>query len=224
MFNRGLKHRKRKTFRTLVRAQRILGHIDGKYWLGITSVSHFTNVLSALDFDLIGLRTRLEILGTRPSREPAVRNTKGSGLRASLNRLAYRRWVLGNLVTRERLDPTFKADLDKLLKAVGELLREACRLAGMRKSETEIQRTLFRLLERCGLSGYGLSYVSGVSDRYVYRLLSGERSRPSSHVIAAISDAFADHCDAVSNKDVRSLIKAAGYSPRDILSQKRHRR
>ena len=69
------------------------------------------------------------------------------------------------------------------------------------------------LRRQAGKSRYRLARYSGLSEPYIYRLESGERSNPSRDVVLMLCFALVQGSSSISVWDLDLLLLAAGYAP-----------
>jgi transcriptional regulator with XRE-family HTH domain len=69
------------------------------------------------------------------------------------------------------------------------------------------------LRHKSGESGYKLAQYSGLSEAYIHRLESGERSNPSRDVVVMLGMALAHGGAPVEIWDIDTLLLSADYAP-----------
>jgi hypothetical protein len=67
-----------------------------------------------------------------------------------------------------------------------------------------------RLLEKSGISCYGVSKFSGIDQAYLSRLRKGDKDHPSPEVVMRISLALAHCSDKLSLHDIEELFNSTG--------------
>jgi len=67
-----------------------------------------------------------------------------------------------------------------------------------------------RLLEKSGVSCYGVNKFSGIDQAYLSRLKRGDKDHPSPEVVVRISLALVHCSDKVSLHDVEELFNSTG--------------
>jgi transcriptional regulator with XRE-family HTH domain len=67
-----------------------------------------------------------------------------------------------------------------------------------------------RLLEKSGISRYGVSKFSGIDQAYLSRLRKGDKDHPSPEVVMRISLALVHWSDKLSLHDIEELFNSTG--------------
>lgn len=103
--------------------------------------------------------------------------------------------------------------LPELERSLTGLTSEIPAFLGVKDEVTPFQIFLKVLMDRCQLRIYGLARISDVTERYIKRLLLGERRRPSRGIVVALGQAMVDYTAIVSLDDLNKLVKLAGHPP-----------
>ena len=106
------------------------------------------------------------------------------------------------------------------LRALNKPLRKLySAVRDLKESDTKFQGQLKKMLEKTGLTVYGLAAKSDVDPAYVRRLINGERRNPSRDVVATLGETLLGVSNEVTEQDVGRLLEAAGYS---VQNGRRH--
>jgi len=79
--------------------------------------------------------------------------------------------------------------------------------------ETAFQRVLNELIRKRGVTTYALATFHNGDPSYIYKLLSGERRKPSRDSVTRIAIALTGCSPKISEKDANHLLQSAGYPP-----------
>ena len=77
----------------------------------------------------------------------------------------------------------------------------------------QFAETFKRLRIKSGKSRYKLSQYSGLSDPYILRLESGERTNPSRDVVMMLGTALAQGVSSIEIWDIDALLLSADHAP-----------
>ncbi len=77
----------------------------------------------------------------------------------------------------------------------------------------QFSETLKRLRIKSGKSRYRLAQYSGLSEPYIFRLESGERTNPSRDVVIMLGTALAQGVSSIEIWDIDALLISADYAP-----------
>ena len=77
----------------------------------------------------------------------------------------------------------------------------------------QFAETLKRLRIKSGKSRYKLAQYSGLSETYILRLESGERTNPSRDVVMMLGTALAQGVPSIEIWDIDALLLSADYAP-----------
>ena len=79
--------------------------------------------------------------------------------------------------------------------------------------ETEFQRELNELIRKSGITPYALAASYGQDPSYLYKLMKGERRKPSRESVTEIAKALMECSATITAKDADRLLLSAGYPP-----------
>lgn len=79
--------------------------------------------------------------------------------------------------------------------------------------QTEFSRVLKRLLDKSGKTQYQLAKDSEVDEAYVFRLVNGERRKPSRDMVIKLGMGLMRGAYSLDINDVNALLMSAEYMP-----------
>ncbi len=103
-----------------------------------------------------------------------------------------------------------KSPLEFLYGPLYKLMTAGKKLNG---PETAFQHELNRLIRKSGVARYSLPSFHHEDPSYIYKLMSGERRKPSRESARRIATALLECSHKISKKDADRLMRSAGYSP-----------
>ena len=93
-----------------------------------------------------------------------------------------------------------------------ENLKTVCRQL-MYGPETAFQRLLNKLIRKSDVTPYALAIFLNGDPGFIYKLMKGERRKPSRDSVTRIATALMECSDKLSEKDANRLLHSAGYLP-----------
>ena len=118
--------------------------------------------------------------------------------------------VEGDLIADSGLIRPRKLPLEPLNGPLEKLRTVSRRLRG---PETDFQRVLNELIRKSGVTPYAISRVHDEDPSYIYKLMKGERIKPSRETVTRIALALMECSHKISKKDADRLMRSAGYPP-----------
>lgn len=101
-----------------------------------------------------------------------------------------------------------KSPLESLYGPLDKLRTAGKKLNG---PETAFQRKLNELIRKSGVAPYSLAAVHHEDPSYIYKLMSGERRKPSRESARRLATALLECSDKISEEDANRLIRTAGF-------------
>lgn len=79
--------------------------------------------------------------------------------------------------------------------------------------ETEFQRELNKQVQKSGMTPYAIAAFHHQNPSYIYKLMKGDRQKPSRETVTEIATALTECSGKISEKDADRLLRSAGYPP-----------
>lgn len=120
------------------------------------------------------------------------------------------RHVEGDLIIDSGLIRPRKLPLEPLNGPLGKLRTVSRQLDG---PETDFQHVLNELIRKSGVTAYAIAAVHNEDPSYIYKLMKGERRKPSRETVTKMAIALMECSHKISKKHADRLLRSAGYPP-----------
>ena len=108
------------------------------------------------------------------------------------------------------LTPSSRSPLEPLYEPLEKLRAASRQLNG---PETDFKRELNKQIKKSGVTPYAVAAYYDRDPGFIYKLMKGERRKPSRESVTRIATALMECSSKISEKDANRLMRTAGYPP-----------